>query len=412
MAAQTAGSPAKSGALAGLKVVDLTRILAGPFCTQMFGDHGAEVIKIEPPRGDDTRTWGPPFKGGQSAYFSGVNRNKHSLGLDLSSEQGREVLFRLLEGADVLIENFKAGQMEKWQLGYEETLKVRFPKLIYAQITGYGTTGPMAGMPGFDAVAQVMSGLASINGAADGPPFRLGVPISDIATGLYAGLAILMALQERVRSGEGQKVEVSLLDCSVSLLHPHGANYLMSGERPQRTGNAHPNIAPYDMFGTETTELFAAIGNDRQFRRFTEELGAPELADDPRFRTNADRVANKDVLRTALEPLLAKADGIALSEHLLAQGIPAGPVLEIPEVLDHPQVKARDMVVDQGDGRVIGTPIKMTRTPGDPRTPPPHFSEHARQVLAGAGYSDAEIDALVQCGAVIRQNETMDTGAA
>ena len=401
-----AAQRAEYGALTGLKIVDLTRILAGPFCTQMFGDHGAEVIKIEPPRGDDTRTWGPPFKGGQSAYFSGVNRNKQSLGLDLSSEAGREVLFRLLDGADVLIENFKAGQMEKWGLGYDETLKARFPKLVYAQITGYGTNGPMAGMPGFDAVAQVMSGLASINGAADGPPFRLGVPISDLATGLYAGLAILMALQERARSGEGQKVEVSLLDCSVSLLHPHGANYLMSGDRPQRTGNAHPNIAPYDMFTTETTELFAAIGNDRQFRRFTEELGASELADDPRFRTNADRVNNRPALRAALKPLLAKADGVALSEHLLSQGIPAGPVLEIPEVLDHPQIKARDMVVDQDGGRVIGTPIKMTRTPGDPRTPPPHFSEHARQVLASAGYSEAEISAMIDAGTVVTADET------
>lgn len=395
----------QSGALSGLKVVDLTRILAGPYCTQMFGDHGAEVIKIEPPHGDDTRTWGPPFKDGQSAYFSGVNRNKRSLGLDLSSEAGREVLYRLLDGADVLIENFKAGQMEKWGLGYEETLKARFPQLIYAQITGYGSTGPMAGMPGFDAVAQVMSGLASINGAADGPPFRLGVPISDIATGLYAGLAILMALQERTHSGEGQKVEVSLLDCSVSLLHPHGANYLMSGERPQRTGNAHPNISPYDMFSTESTELFAAIGNDRQFRRFTAELGAPELADDPRFRTNADRVNNRAELRAALEPLLAKTDGVALSEHLLAQGIPAGPVLEIPEVMDHAQIKAREMVVDQGAGRVIGTPIKMSRTPGDPRTPPPHFSEHARQVLADAGYSDAEIAKMIDAGTVVTADQ-------
>ena len=268
----------KHGALAGLKVVDLTRILAGPFCIQIFGDHGAEVFKIEPPRGDDTRTWGPPFRDGQSAYFAGVNRNKESLGLDLSSDAGQAVLYRLLNDADILIENFKAGQMTKWGLDWDAVLAPRFPRLVYAQITGYGSNGPMAGMPGFDAVAQVMSGLVSVNGAADGPPFRVGVPISDLATGLYAGLAILMAVHERTVSGRGQKVEVSLLDCSVSLLHPHGANYLMSGERPVRTGNAHPNIAPYDLFETKTARLFAAIGNDRQFRRFVAELGAPDLA--------------------------------------------------------------------------------------------------------------------------------------
>ena len=390
----------KHGALAGLKVVDLTRILAGPFCTQIFGDHGAEVIKIEPPRGDDTRTWGPPFRDGQSAYFAGVNRNKESLGLDLSGAAGQAVLYRLLDDADILIENFKAGQMTKWGLDWDSVLAPRFPRLIYAQITGYGSDGPMAGMPGFDAVAQVMSGLVSVNGAADGPPFRVGVPISDLATGLYAGLAILMALHERTVSGRGQKVEVSLLDCSVSLLHPHGANYLMSGERPVRTGNAHPNIAPYDLFETKTARLFAAIGNDRQFRRFVAELGEPDLADDARFTTNADRVTNRDALRAALEPLLADTDGVALADHLMAEGIPAGPVLEIPEVMEHPQVRARNMVVEQDGGRVIGTPIKMDRTPGDPRTPAPLFSQHARQVLSAAGYGDGEIDDLMASGVV------------
>ena len=317
MAADTDTPAAGAGALAHLKVIDLTRILAGPFCTQMLGDHGAEVIKIEPPRGDDTRTWGPPFKDGQSAYFSGVNRNKRSLALDLGRDEGRAVLLRLLDDADVLVENFKAGQMEKWGLGYEQALRDRFPRLVTVQITGYGSTGPLAGLPGFDAVAQVMSGLVSINGAADGPPVRVGVPISDLATGLYATIAILMALHERKRSGRGQKIELSLLNCSVSILHPHGANYLMSGERPERTGNAHPNIAPYDLFETANALVFAAIGNDRQFARFADELGRPELADDPRFRTNAERVRNRDALRAELEPLLRHTDGMAFSRHLL-----------------------------------------------------------------------------------------------
>jgi formyl-CoA transferase len=395
-----AETPQPFGALAGLKIVDLSRILAGPFCTQMLGDHGAEVIKVEPPDGDGTRSWGPPFKDGQSAYFSGVNRNKESLALNLRGKDGHAVLFRLLEDADVLIENFKAGQMERWGLGYEQCLRARFPRLIYAQITGYGTDGPMAGMPGFDAVAQVMSGLASINGTADGPPVRMGVPISDLATGLYTAIALLMALQERERSGLGQKVEVSLLECSVSLLHPHGANYLMSGEPPARTGNAHPNIAPYDMFATRTAMVFAAIGNDKQFVRFAEELGAPELAEDTRFRSNSDRVVNRDALRAALEPLLAETDGMKLCEHLLSQNIPAGPVLDIPQVLSHAQVEARDMLVERGSYRGIATPIKMSRTPGSAGRPPPRLSEHARQVLAEAGYGEDEIERMIRGGVV------------
>jgi len=227
------------------------------------------------------------------------------------------------------------------------------------------------------------------------------VPVSDLATGLYAAVAVLMALAERGRSGRGQKVEVSLLDCSISLLHPHGANYLMSGERPRRTGNAHPNISPYDMFETRTVPVFAAIGNDRQFARFAAELGRPDLAEDPRFRTNADRVVNRDALRSALAAPLAEADGVALCDHLLAEGIPAGPVLEIPEVMAHPQVRAREMVVERGGWRGIGTPIKMSRTPGDPRTPPPGLSADARSVLAAAGYGAAEIEALIGDGTVV-----------
>ena len=390
----------KAGALAGLKVVDLTRILAGPYCTQMLGDHGAEVIKIEPPAGDGTRAWGPPFKDGESAYFRGVNRNKQSLALDLGGDDGKAVLLRLLDGADVLVENFKAGQMERWGLGYEQALRARFPRLIYAQITGFGGTGPLAGRPGFDAVAQVMSGLASVNGAVDGPAMRVGVPISDLATGLYATVALLMALQERARSGLGQKVEVSLLDCSLSLLHPQGANWLMSGERPRRTGNAHPNIAPYDMFETATGPIFIAIGTDRQFARLAAELGAPELASDARFRVNADRMANAEALRAALAPLLADSDGVALGEHLSSQGIPAGPVLDIPEALTQPQARAGNMLVERDGYRGIATPIKMSRTPGEAHTPPPRLGEQARQILAAAGYSNAEIEHLIAAGVV------------
>ena len=389
-----------AGALAGLRVIDLTRILAGPYCTQMLGDHGAEIIKIEPPQGDDTRGWGPPFKDGQSAYFTGLNRNKRSIGLDLSKPAGREVLLRFLEGADLLVENFKAGQMEKWGLGFDDALAERFPRLIYCRITGFGASGPYAGMPGYDAVAQVMSGLVSINGAADGPPFRIGVPISDLATGLYAATAILMAVVERARSGRGQRLDVSLIASSVALLHPHAANFLMSGQRPTRTGNAHPNIAPYELFQTANGLIFAAIGNDRQFQRFCAVLGRPELAAEARFRDNAERVAHREQLTAALAPLLAERDGPAFAEQLLREGIPAGPVLEIPEALAHPQVRAQDMVIEADGYRGLGVPVKMSRTPGAARRRPPLFAEHGRSLLAEAGYGVEEIERLMAEGIV------------
>ena len=385
------------GALVGVRVVDLTRILAGPFCTQMLGDHGADVMKIEALEGDETRRWGPPFsEDGMSAYFRGVNRNKRSLALDLSSKAGQAVLLRLLGNADVLIENFKAGQMEKWGLGYDPTLRDRFPQLIYGQITGYGLDGPLAGRPGFDAIAQVMSGLASINGAADGPPVRVGAPISDLSAAFYAANAILMALYERSGSGAGQKVDVSLLDCSVSLLHPHAANYFMSGDPPRRIGNSHPNIAPYEMFQTANGFIFIAGGNNRQFERLVTFLGKPELAKDIRFSNNSARKANEKMLTSELSSLLIDRAGPVLAEELLADGVPAGAVLEVPQVLDHPQVRARDMVVEDGKYQGIGVPVKMSRTPGRPRVSPPKLGEHTYDVLSEAGYNDREIEKFLR----------------
>lgn len=391
---------ASDGALAGIRVVDLTRILAGPFCTQMLGDHGADIIKVEPPQGDETRRWAPPFIDGESAYFRGVNRNKRSLALNLAEDAGREVLLKLLADADVLIENFKAGQFEKWGLDYETVLKPKFPQLVYCQITGFGSTGPLAGRPGFDAIAQVMSGFASINGNADGPPVRVGTPISDLSTALYASNAILMALVERGRSGRGQKVEVSLVDCSISLLHPHGANYLATGEVPRRIGNAHPNIAPYELFETKSAPVFIAGGNDAQFRRLMAALDRPELGTDPRFADNKARKQHQDELNAILRELLANKDGLTFAEELLAQGIPAGPVLDIAQVLDHPQVRHRDMAVAMDGYRGIGTPIKMDRTPGGPRSLPPTFGAHSRAVLAELGYDQAAIDRMIADGTV------------
>jgi formyl-CoA transferase len=391
------------GSLDGFKVIDCTRVLGGPYCTQILSDHGAEVIKIEPPQGDEVRDWGPPFKDGQSAYFSGVNRNKRSLGLDLRSESGQEVLFRLLEDADVMIDNYKTGSLEKWGIGYEDVLSKRFPKLIYCSVTGFGADGPFGGFPGYDAVAQALTGQISVNGSPESGPTRLGIPIIDMATGLYAAIGILMAAQERVRSGRGQRVDASLFDTGVSLLHPHGANFLMSGEPPTLTGNAHPNISPYDQYPTGKGSIFLGIGNDRQFAMLCEVLGAPELASDERFLHNADRLANRPALTAALTELMAEREAEDISEQLLAQGVPAGAVLTIPDVLEHAHTHHREMVVEIDNYRGIGTALKFGRTPGKAHSKPPLFGDSTREVLTEAGFTEVEIEAMIESGAAFEK---------
>jgi len=356
------------GALAGIKVIDLTRVLGGPLCTQMLGDHGADVIKIEPPQGDETRGWGPPFRGDTASYFIGVNRNKRAAAIDLSRPEGREVLLRLLKTADVLVENFKTGTLERWGIGYEQVLRDRFPRLIHCRISGFGADGPLGGRPGYDAVVQAMGGLMSINGEPDGAPLRVGTPVVDLGSALNATIAILLALQERNRSGRGQFVEATLYDAAITLLYPYTANWLLSHQPPKRTGNAHPNVSPYDQFRTKTKRIFLGVGNDRQFSRLCEEIGRPDLRDNPLFRRNADRLTNRAALRRELEAALADLDGEAVALRLLEKGIPCGPVLEVPDVLQHPHTQHRQMVTSLGDYSGIGNPVKLSRTPATVRT--------------------------------------------
>jgi crotonobetainyl-CoA:carnitine CoA-transferase CaiB-like acyl-CoA transferase len=392
------------GALAGLRIVDLTRVLGGPYATMILSDHGAEVIKVEPPQGDETRDWGPPFQEvsateRDASYFLGVNRNKQAIALDLSKPAGRAVLLRLVETADILVENFKPGTMERWGLGYAADLAPRFPGLIHCRVSGFGGEGPLGGLPGYDAILQAMTGLMSVNGDPSTGPLRLGTPVVDLATGLYSVIGILMALHERQVSGLGQYLDMTLHDCGMALLHPQAANYFLNGKRPMPLGNPHPNISPYEKYATANGEIFIAIGNDGQFRRLCEHLGRPDLPGDTRFLTNGDRVRNRPALVEQLAAAFAPQDGHALCLALLRAGLPAGPVLPVDEAMQAEHTAARAMVTElplEGGGtyRALGTPIKLSRTPGGTRSAPPRFNQHGAEVLAGLGYSEDEMAAM------------------
>lgn len=367
-----------AGALAGCKVIDLSRVLGGPYCTQILADHGADVLKIEPPGGDETRGWGPPFLGETASYFVGVNRNKDGMTLDLSQPAGQELLRHLLADADVLVENFKPGTLEKWGLGYDD-LKQAFPALIHCRVSGFGSDGPLGGLPGYDACAQAMCGLMSVNGEADGEATRVGLPVVDMVTGLNAAVAILLALNERTRSGLGQFLDITLYDCALSLLHPHAPNYFYSGKVPQRSGNAHPNIAPYETLPTASGPIFLAVGNNRQFAMLARTLDAPTLSEDPRYATNADRLRNRQALRDDLAALLARHEAAALADQLLRAGVPAAAVQTVDQALAHPHTLHRGMVLDQGDYKGVGSPIKLSRTPATLRKLPPDLAPPSGQ---------------------------------
>jgi crotonobetainyl-CoA:carnitine CoA-transferase CaiB-like acyl-CoA transferase len=397
----------RNGTLAGVRVIDLSRVLGGPYCTQTLGDHGADVIKVEPPMGDETREWGPPFEKdsagriASSAYFKGVNRSKRCIAVDLRKPAGRDIVFRLLEHADVLIENFKTGTLEKWGMGYDEVLGPRYPRLIHCRISGFGADGPLGGYPGYDAVAQAMAGLISINGTPACGPTRLGSPVVDMVAGLHAVIGITMALVERARSGRGQFIETTLYDTGISLLHPHAANWFMNGKLPALSGNAHPNISPYDLYASKTRPVFLAVGNDSQFRRLVEILGYAELATDPRFKSNGDRVQNRKALTQALSAEIAQRDGEVLCRQLLDAGVPAGPANNVAEVLTDAHTQHREMVVEKDGYRGVGLPIKFGRTPGGARSVPKRFGADNCEVLMDVGYSNNEIEALIESGAVV-----------
>jgi crotonobetainyl-CoA:carnitine CoA-transferase CaiB-like acyl-CoA transferase len=387
-----------ASALDGLRVLDLSRVLAGPLCTQMLADHGAIVTKVEPPAGDDTRRWGPPFvRDGTSAYYTGLNRNKQNVALDLQKPAGREVLDRLLCNADVLVENFKPGTLDRWGFS-DASLEQRFPAMVRCRITGFGTDGPLGGLAGYDAVLQAYGGLMSVNGTPDGPPLRVGVPVVDMVTGILAFSGILLALHERERSGRGQLVDCTLLDTAVALLHPHAASWFADGKVPERTGSAHPTIAPYESFTTRNGAFFLAAGNDAQFQVLAEVLDRRELAANPRFRTNEDRVRNVVALRTLLAAAIAEHDRDELAGELLRRGVPAAPVQDVGEALTSPQVLHRAMVVEAAGYRGTGVPVSLGRTPGRLRSAPGDHGQDTRDVLVNLGYQPEQVDELIRLG--------------
>lgn len=393
------------GALDGVKVVDLSRVLGGPYATQILGDHGADVLKVEPPQGDETREWGPPFRGDPkdraSAYYLNINRNKRGLALDLTKPEARAVVFDLLADADVLVENFKIGTLERWDMGWDDVLSKRFPRLVHCRISGFGAKGPLGGMPGYDAVVQTITGLSSVTGSPESGPVKLGAPVVDLASGLNAVIGILLALRERERTGRGQFVEVALYDVGVSLLHPHTANWLWGKKLPQLVGNAHPNVAPYDLFQTATRPVFLGVGNDGQFRKAMAVLGRPELATDERFRSMAGRNVNRVELTKLLAPIFLAKDGVAIARELLEAGVPAGPLNNVAEVLEDEQTAVREMVME-GDGyKGIAGAVKLSDTPAALRRTPPDYGAHNREVLRALGYDDARIAALIEAGALV-----------
>jgi crotonobetainyl-CoA:carnitine CoA-transferase CaiB-like acyl-CoA transferase len=390
--------------LQGIRVLDLTRALAGPFCTMMLGDLGADVIKVEMPgRGDESRGWGPPFVGeaygpypGESAYFISANRNKRSIAVNLKTPEGQEIVRRLAAESDALVENFRTGALDQMGLGYEEMIALN-PRLVYCSISGYGRTGPYAYHPGYDFVIQAEGGFMGITGPEEGPPYRVGVPIIDITAGMFSATAILAALRARDITGEGQLIDLSLLNTQVALLANVASNYLVGQEPPRRLGNAHPNICPYEAFSARDRWFALAAANERQWAILCDVIGQPELKSEPRFSENSARVVNRAVLREVLNAAFASRDADEWIAVLRDAGLPCGPINAIPEVFAHPQAEARQLILEAehataGTVQVPGFPYKFSETPAEVRLPPPLLGQHTEEVLIEVlGYSATEV---------------------
>src|SRR6185295_7730120 len=383
--------------LDGITVLDLTRVLSGPYCTMLLADMGARVIKVEQPgKGDDTRAWGPPFLEGESAYFLSINRNKESVTLDFKHPDGREVLERLIATSDVLVENFRPGTLTKLGLDYA-TLAATYPRLVYCSISGFGHTGPRWKEPGYDAIMQAEGGLMSITGAADGAPYRLGVAIVDIVSGMFAAYGVAMALFARERTGRGQEVDLAMLDATVALLTYQAGNFFASGKVPARLGNRHPSIVPYETFAASDGEFVLAVGNDEQWRRF---CAIAELPEEERFATNRQRVTGYDQLRPFVAGRLRTETRQYWIDRLTAAGVPCGSVRNFHELFEDPQLAAREMIARVehatiGQLQALGVPVKLSDTPGAVRTAPPTLGQHTAAVLGrDLGYSAEAIEAL------------------
>jgi crotonobetainyl-CoA:carnitine CoA-transferase CaiB-like acyl-CoA transferase len=395
----------RDGPLGDLLVLDLTRALAGPYCTTMLGDMGARVIKVESPDGgDDTRGWGPPFVDGESAYFLGVNRNKESLTLNLKHPAGQEVLRRLLARADVLVENFRPGIMDRLGFGYA-AVAAAHPRLVYASISGFGQDGPYRERVAYDLIVQGMGGLMGTTGEEGRPPVKVGVAVTDIAAGMFAAFGIMVALHVRARTGRGQHVDAAMLDAQVAWMTYQAGHYFATGENPRRLGSAHPSLVPYQAFRTRDGYVNVAVGSEAIWTRFAQAVGAPHLAADPRFCTNADRVAHRDALIAQLEEIFATRTTAEWARVLEAAGVPAGPIYRMADLFADPQVRHRGMVVEvdhprAGRIRQTGVPVKLSETPGRVAAPPPVLGQHTDAILRECGFDDAAIAAMHRDGAV------------
>lgn len=393
-------SAANNGPLAGIRVLDLTRVLAGPYCTMFLGDLGAEVVKVEQPGiGDDTRGWGPPFAGGESAYFLCTNRNKKSLTVDFKSADGIALVRKLAERADVLIENFRPGAMERLGLG-ETELRATNPRLVYASLSGFGADGPMADIPGYDLIVQAWGGLMSVTGTAESGPLKVGVAIIDLVAGLMLGKSIVAALYAREKIGVGQRIDTSLLEAEVAALINAGSNYLVGGKVPGRWGNAHPTIVPYQSFQTADSFLVLGAASEAIWKRLCPALGRADLADDPRFAKNADRVEHRQELIALLAAIFLTRTTAKWVAELTAADVPCAPVQTIDQVFAAPQVLHRDMLVEvehptAGTVKMAGIPVKFSITPASVRLPPPLLGQHSEDVLSSwLGMSIEEIENL------------------